>query len=57
VSEVATPPVQIGHKQSNESKLIHELETAEQAGKKRKITDAKYAVTSGGCKSKMKLGR
>jgi hypothetical protein len=40
------PPVQVGHKQSNESKLIRELESAKQRGKKRKMADAKYAVTS-----------
>jgi hypothetical protein len=50
--------VQICHNQPNESKLIHELESAKQAsGKKRKIADAKYAVTFGGCKSKVKLVR
>jgi hypothetical protein len=50
------PLVQIYHKQSNKSKLIRELESVKQAGKKRKMVDAKYAVTSGGCKSKIKLG-
>jgi hypothetical protein len=50
------PAVQVGHKQSNESKLIRELESVKQRGKKRKMADAKYAVTSGRCKSKIKLG-
>jgi hypothetical protein len=49
-----TPPVQVGYKQSNESKLIRELESAKQRGKRRKMADAKYAVTFGGGKSKIK---
>jgi hypothetical protein len=40
--------------QLNKSKLICELESAKQA---RKIADVKYAVTSGGCKSKIGLVR
>jgi dTDP-4-amino-4,6-dideoxygalactose transaminase len=40
----------------NESELIGEVESTKQHGKKRKMVDAKYAIISGGFKSKIKLG-
>jgi hypothetical protein len=49
-SQIATTAEQICHKQLNEYELIRELESAKQGGKKRKMADAKSAVTSGGVK-------